>query len=219
MAAWHRAERGETFRERVLAFENWDTLTRVLTGRRMERLHDVRRHRVPSVRTLAKGLGRNDSNVHADVRALTAAGLLDATDGMVRAGYNTIRTRIAIDGPRGVPMPRSVFPHLAAAAAGSGEQHRPGAEQRGGTWFRRRTGGEGTDGNVAVAGLIAGDQGDRGDAGSEEGAAAAAAAGGATCHSITIRAAAASAAIAAASAAAFTGAAAPATDASGSGVI
>ena len=27
--AWHRAERGETFHERHLAFENWDTLARV----------------------------------------------------------------------------------------------------------------------------------------------------------------------------------------------
>jgi hypothetical protein len=26
--AWHRAERGETFRERRLAFENWDALAR-----------------------------------------------------------------------------------------------------------------------------------------------------------------------------------------------
>ena len=25
--AWHRAERGETFHERHLAFENWDTLS------------------------------------------------------------------------------------------------------------------------------------------------------------------------------------------------
>ncbi len=32
--AWHRAERGETFHERHLAFENWDTLARVLTGKR-----------------------------------------------------------------------------------------------------------------------------------------------------------------------------------------
>lgn len=94
--AWHRAERGETFRERALAFESWDTLTRVLTGRRMELLHYVRRHQVPSVRALAKGLGRDYSNVHADVRALAAAGLLDATDGMVRADYDTIETRIAI---------------------------------------------------------------------------------------------------------------------------
>jgi len=33
--AWHRAERGETFHERHLAFENWDTLARVLTGKRV----------------------------------------------------------------------------------------------------------------------------------------------------------------------------------------
>jgi hypothetical protein len=33
--AWHRAEKGETFRERHLAFESWDALARVLTGKRM----------------------------------------------------------------------------------------------------------------------------------------------------------------------------------------
>ena len=43
--AWHRAERGETFHERHLAFESWDTLARVLTGKRMELLHYVRRTR------------------------------------------------------------------------------------------------------------------------------------------------------------------------------
>jgi hypothetical protein len=32
--AWRRAERGETVDERHLAFENWDTLARVLTGKR-----------------------------------------------------------------------------------------------------------------------------------------------------------------------------------------
>ena len=76
--AWHRAERGETFHERHLAFESWDTLARVLTGKRMELLRYVRRHKVTSVRALAKALGRDYSNVHADVQALTAAGLLDA---------------------------------------------------------------------------------------------------------------------------------------------
>jgi hypothetical protein len=30
--AWHRAERGETFREHHLAFESWGALARVLTG-------------------------------------------------------------------------------------------------------------------------------------------------------------------------------------------
>lgn len=94
--AWHRAERGDTFRERHLVFENWDTLARILTGKRMELLHYVRRHNVTSIRALAKALGRDYSNVHADVQALKSAGLLDATEGGVKADYDAIETRIAI---------------------------------------------------------------------------------------------------------------------------
>jgi predicted transcriptional regulator len=94
--AWHRGERGETFHERRLAFESWDALARVLTSKRMELLRYVRRHNVTSVRSLAKALGRDYRNVHADVQALTAAGLLDATDGAVRADYDSIETKIAI---------------------------------------------------------------------------------------------------------------------------
>jgi predicted transcriptional regulator len=45
---------------------------------------------------LAKALGRDYSNVHADVQALTAAGLLDTADGRVQADYDVIETRIAI---------------------------------------------------------------------------------------------------------------------------
>src|SRR5580700_5794287 len=77
--AWHRAELGEVFHERHLAFENWDTLARVLTGKRMELLSYVRRNPVTSVRALAKALGRDYSNVHADVKALQSAGLVEAT--------------------------------------------------------------------------------------------------------------------------------------------
>jgi predicted transcriptional regulator len=94
--AWHRAERGETFHERRLAFESWDALARVLTNKRMELLRYVRRHEVKSVRALAKALGRDYSNVHADVRALTAAGLLDEAGGGLRADYDAIETKIAI---------------------------------------------------------------------------------------------------------------------------
>ena len=46
--AWHRAERGETFHERHLAFENWDTLARVLSNKRMELLGYVRRNKSPA---------------------------------------------------------------------------------------------------------------------------------------------------------------------------
>jgi predicted transcriptional regulator len=94
--AWHRAQRGKTVRERHLAFESWDALSRILTGKRMELLRYVRRHKVASVRALAKALGRDYSNVHADVQALTDAGLIDASTGALRADYDAIETTIAI---------------------------------------------------------------------------------------------------------------------------
>jgi predicted transcriptional regulator len=94
--AWHRAERGEKFRERHLAFESWDALARVLSGKRMELLRYVHRHKVTSVRALAKALQRDYSNVHADVQALTAAGLLDADEEGLSADYDAIETKIAI---------------------------------------------------------------------------------------------------------------------------
>src|ERR1700690_2129479 len=83
--AWHRAEHGEAFQERHLAFESWDTLVRVLTGKRMELLRYVRHHDVTSIRALAKALGRDYSNVHSDVQALMEAGLVDTSNGAVRA--------------------------------------------------------------------------------------------------------------------------------------
>jgi len=94
--AWHRAERGETFHERHLAFESWDALARVLTGKRMELLRYVRRHEVRSIRALAKALRRDYSNVYSDVQALTTAGLLDTADGGLRANYDAIETTITI---------------------------------------------------------------------------------------------------------------------------
>ncbi|MGB9253223.1 MAG: hypothetical protein WCC25_00160 [Candidatus Korobacteraceae bacterium] len=94
--AWHRAERRERFHERHLAFESWDALARVLTKRRMELLRYVRRNKVASVRALAKALGRDYSNVHADVQMLAAAGLLDVANGALRADYDEIETRITV---------------------------------------------------------------------------------------------------------------------------
>ena len=94
--AWHRAERGEDFCERHRAFENWDTLARVLTGKRIELLGYVRRNDVRSIRQLAAALGRDYSNVHADVKALAAEGLLDTSAGQIRAGYDAIEATITL---------------------------------------------------------------------------------------------------------------------------
>lgn len=94
--AWHRAEHGESFSERHLAFESWEVLSRVLTGKRMELLRYVHRHKVPSIRSLAKALGRDYKNVYADVQALAVVGLLVVSKGDVRADYDAIETKIAI---------------------------------------------------------------------------------------------------------------------------
>ncbi len=75
---------------------SWDMLAGVLTGKRMELLRYVRRHKVTSVRALAKALERDYRNVHGDVQALTGAGLLDTVDGGLRADYDAIETKIAI---------------------------------------------------------------------------------------------------------------------------
>lgn len=94
--AWRRAERGNVFHQRHLAFESWDALSRVLTAKRMELLRYVRRNNVNSIRALAKALQRDYSNVHADIQALSGAGLLEATKHGIRADYDAIETRIAI---------------------------------------------------------------------------------------------------------------------------
>ena len=74
----------------------WATLCAKGTGKRMELLRYVRRNSVVSIRALAKALGREHSNVHADVKALASAGLLDASKKGVRAEYDVIESRIAI---------------------------------------------------------------------------------------------------------------------------
>jgi predicted transcriptional regulator len=67
----------------------------VLTGKRLELLRHVHRHPARSIRALAQELGCDYSNVHADLRALAEAGLLDTGRG-ARANYDAIQTTIAL---------------------------------------------------------------------------------------------------------------------------
>lgn len=94
--AWHRAERGEIVNERVLAFESWEGLAQVMTGERYRLLRHVHAHPAPSVSALARALGRQYRRVHADVAALEQAGLLDRSEGAVRATADRIRADIRL---------------------------------------------------------------------------------------------------------------------------
>lgn len=95
--AWHRTARGEhVLPERVLAFESWDGLLKVLTGERFRLLRHLHEHPEPSISALARALGRQYSRVHADVAALQAAGLVVRNGGELLATADRILADIRL---------------------------------------------------------------------------------------------------------------------------
>ncbi len=85
LKAWHDAERGEIAQNRIIAFESWDALAKLLTGERYRLLQHVHAHPEPSISAIARSLGRQYRRVHDDVTALEAAGLLSRRSGEIHA--------------------------------------------------------------------------------------------------------------------------------------
>jgi predicted transcriptional regulator len=96
LAAWHRAEAGDTTTERVLAFESWDGLAHVMTGERYRLLRHLLAQPAASVSALARELGRQYRRVHADVAALESVGLIDRSSGKVCTTTDRITVEIAL---------------------------------------------------------------------------------------------------------------------------
>src|SRR4051794_9775226 len=86
---WKRAAAGEQVKpQKIISFENWETLTALLTGERLRLLKPLAAHPERSVRALAQALGRDYSRVHGDVVALEASGLVERSDTEVRAAVD-----------------------------------------------------------------------------------------------------------------------------------
>jgi len=94
--AWQRAQRVGAATETHLSFESWELLARTLTPKRLALLRHVHRQPATSIAALARMLGRDYKRVHEDIELLTAAGLLERSEGQVRADYDEIRATIAL---------------------------------------------------------------------------------------------------------------------------
>ena len=94
--AWRRAVRDERVDERHFSFESWESLSRVLTGKRLELLRHLRRRPASSVAALARALGRDYKRVHEDVETLAASGLLVRDERGLHTDYDEIRTSITV---------------------------------------------------------------------------------------------------------------------------
>ncbi len=99
--AWHRAECGELTpanAEIHIGFEDWETMVRTLSPKRLELLRHLHKHPAKNIRALAEALGRDYRRVHEDVEALEAAGLLDRDKAGLHADYDAfdVQMRVAL---------------------------------------------------------------------------------------------------------------------------
>jgi predicted transcriptional regulator len=96
--AWQRMERGEEVSEKHISFQDWETMIRVLSPKRLELLRHLHRHPAKNIRALSQALNRNYRRVHEDVAALEAAGLLDHDKEGLRAEYDAfdVAMRVAL---------------------------------------------------------------------------------------------------------------------------
>ena len=92
-AAWNRRTEGlKVSRLRVLSLQDLPLLLRTLTPARWELLDRLRNDGPASIYQLAKRLGRDYKNVHTDVTALIAVGLIERQgDAGVSVPWDVIR--------------------------------------------------------------------------------------------------------------------------------
>ena len=77
-SAWKAAEAGQPLPPTdQLCFVDWSALCAVLTPKRYELIRHLRQSPAPSIRGLARDLGRDVKRVHEDVAALVELGLIN----------------------------------------------------------------------------------------------------------------------------------------------
>lgn len=95
--AWERTQQGRRVEETHVTFLDLESMLAALSPRRLELLRHVHAHGASSVRELAAALGRDYKNVHQDVSALTAAGLLLREGRQLLAPWDEVQASLALN--------------------------------------------------------------------------------------------------------------------------
>ena len=94
--AWHRAEQGKPVNETHVTFLDLESMLATLSPRRLELLRHVRQHGATNTRELATAIGRDYKNVHQDVAALEAVGLLLREGRKLAAPWDEVQASVAL---------------------------------------------------------------------------------------------------------------------------
>ncbi|RZL04504.1 MAG: hypothetical protein EOP36_00385 [Rubrivivax sp.] len=95
-SAWKRAEQGKAVKETHITFLDIDAMVSTLSPRRLELLRYVRQHEVSNTRELSAAIGRDYKNVHQDVAALEAVGLLVRDGRKLSAPWDELQASVAL---------------------------------------------------------------------------------------------------------------------------
>ena len=96
VGAWLQASRGERVSETHVTFLDLRAMLETLSPKRLELLSHVRQHGAENVKQLAAELGRDYKNVHQDVAALEAAGLLLRDGRRFTAPWDEVQARVSL---------------------------------------------------------------------------------------------------------------------------
>lgn len=96
VSAWDRAAAGEPVSETHVTFLDLDSMLATLSPRRLELLRYVRQHGASNTRELAAAIERDYKNVHQDVAALEAAGLLVRDGRRLSAPWDEVQASVAL---------------------------------------------------------------------------------------------------------------------------
>ena len=94
--AWHRAEDGHAVNEAHVTFLDLDSMLSALSPKRLELLRYVRKHGATNIRELATNIDRDYKNVHEDVVALEAVGLLLREGRKIIAPWDEVQASVAL---------------------------------------------------------------------------------------------------------------------------